>query len=115
MKEGAFLVSGGTDNHIILLDLRPWNLTGKEAEKLLEDAGMNVNKNTIPYDPKSPFVTSGIRMGTVALTKRGMREEEMKKIGEVMVAVLKSHGDKDILNKAKETTTFNCEAFPIFA
>jgi hypothetical protein len=59
MKEGAFLVSGGTDNHIILLDLRPWNLTGKEAEKLLEDAGMNVNKNTIPYDPKSPFVTSG--------------------------------------------------------
>ena len=81
MKEGVSLVSGGTDNHIILLDLRPWNLTGKEAEKLLEDAGMTVNKNTIPYDPKSPFVTSGIRMGTAALTKHGMREEKMKKLG----------------------------------
>ena len=115
MKEGASLVSGGTDNHLILLDLRPWDLTGKEAEKLLEEAGITVNKNTIPYDPQSPFVTSGIRIGTAALTTRGMREEEMIKIGEVMAAVLKSHGDKDVLNKAKETTKSICEAFPIFA
>ena len=84
MKEGAALVSGGTDNHLILLDLRPWDLTGKEAEKLLEEAGITVNKNTIPYDPQSPFVTSGIRIGTAALTTRGMREAEMIKIGEVM-------------------------------
>ena len=89
MKEGAALVSGGTDNHLILLDLRPWDLTGKEAEKLLEEAGITVNKNTIPYDPQSPFVTSGIRIGTAALTTRGMREEEMIKIGEVMAAGIK--------------------------
>ena len=63
------------------LDVRPWNLTGKEAEKLLEEAGITVNKNTIPYDPESPFVTSGIRMGTAALTTRGMKQEEMVKIG----------------------------------
>ena len=115
MKEGASLVSGGTDNHLILLDLRPWDLTGKEAEKLLEEAGITVNKNTIPYDPQSPFVTSGIRIGTAALTTRGMKEEEMIKIGEVMAAVLKSNGDKDVLNNAKETTNSICEAFPIFA
>ena len=105
----------GTDNHLILLDLRPWDLTGKEAEKLLEEAGITVNKNTIPYDPQSPFVTSGIRIGTAALTTRGMREEEMIKIGEVMAAVLKSNGDKDVLNHAKETTKSICAAFPIFA
>ena len=108
MKEGASLVSGGTDNHFILLDLRPWDLTGKEVEKLLEEAGITVNKNTIPYDPQSPFVTSGIRIGTAALTTRGMREEEMIKIGEVMAAVLKSNGDKDVLNNAKETTRSIC-------
>ena len=115
MKEGAALVSGGTDNHLILLDLRPWDLTGKEAEKLLEEAGITVNKNTIPYDPQSPFVTSGIRIGTAALTTRGMREAEMIKIGEVMAAVLKSRGDQDVLTKAKETTQSICKAFPIFA
>ena len=104
LKEGAVLVSGGTDNHIVLLDVRPWNLTGKEAEKLLEEAGITVNKNTIPYDPKSPFVTSGIRMGTAALTTRGMKQEEMVKIAKVIAAVLKSNGDKDVLEKAKETT-----------
>ena len=95
MKEGTSLVSGGTDNHLILLDLRPWDLTGKKAEKLLEEVGITVNKNTIPYDPESPFVTSGIRIGTAALTTRGMREEEMIKIGEVMAAVLKSRGNQE--------------------
>ena len=110
-KEGASLVSGGTDNHIVLLDLRPWDLTGKEAEKLLEEAGITVNKNTIPYDPQSPFVTSGIRMGTAALTTRGMREEEMVKIGEVMAAVLKSNGDKDVLNKQKKQQSLFAKHF----
>ena len=120
-KEGATLVSGGTDNHIVLLDLRSWDLTGKEAEKLLEEAGITVNKNTIPYDPQSPFVTSGIRMGTAALTTRGMKQDEMVKIAEVIAAVLKSKGDKDVLEKCKRsnkshlssvsfipTTTCNC-------
>ena len=114
-KEGAALVSGGTDNHIVLLDLRPWNLTGKEAEKLLEEAGITVNKNTIPYDPEKPFVTSGIRMGTAALTTRGMKQDEMVKIGEVIAAVLKSKGDKDVLEKAKETTKAICDVLSVIS
>ena len=113
-NEGAVLVSGGTDNHIVLLDVRTWNLTGKVAEKLLEEAGITVNKNTIPYDPQSPFVTSGIRMGTAALTTRGMKQEEMVKIAKVIAAVLKSNGDKEVLEKAKETTTAICREFPLF-
>ncbi|MGW8427817.1 serine hydroxymethyltransferase [Peribacillus simplex] len=113
-NEGAALVSGGTDNHIVLLDLRPWNLTGKEAEKLLEDAGITVNKNTIPYDPEKPFVTSGIRIGTAALTTRGMKREEMVKIGEVIATVLKSKGNKDVLQKARETTKEICDVYPLF-
>lgn len=113
-NEGAALVSGGTDNHIVLVDLRPWNLTGKAAEKLLEEAGITVNKNTIPYDPEKPFVTSGIRMGTAALTTRGMKQEEMVKIGKVIAAVLKSKGDQVVLEKAKETTKTICDAFPLF-
>ena len=113
-KEGVTLVSGGTDNHIVLLDLRSWDLTGKEAERLLEEAGITVNKNTIPFDPQSPFVTSGIRMGTAALTTRGMKQDEMVKIGEVIAAVLKSKGDKDVLESAKETTKAICNAFPLF-
>jgi glycine hydroxymethyltransferase len=113
-KEGVTLVSGGTDNHIVLLDLRSWDLTGKEAEKLLEEAGITVNKNTIPFDPQSPFVTSGIRMGTAALTTRGMKQDEMVKIGEVIAAVLKSKGDKAVLESAKETTKAICNAFPLF-
>src|SRR3954470_16067310 len=114
LNEGAALVSGGTDNHIVLLDVRPWNLTGKEAEKLLEEAGITVNKNTIPYDPEKPFVTSGIRMGTAALTTRGMKQDEMVKIGEVIAAVLKSKGDQAVLERAKETTKAICGAYPLF-
>ncbi len=113
-NEGADLVSNGTDNHIVLLDVRPWNLTGKVAEKLLEEAGITVNKNTIPYDPESPFVTSGIRMGTAALTTRGMKQEEMVKIAKVIADVLKSNGDEEVLEKAKETTKAICQAFPLF-
>jgi glycine hydroxymethyltransferase len=114
IKEGAVLVSGGTDNHIVLLDVRTWNLTGKVAEKLLEEAGITVNKNTIPYDPESPFVTSGIRMGTAALTTRGMKQDEMVKIAEVIAAVLKGNGDKEVLERAKETTKAICDSYPLF-
>ncbi|PMC38645.1 serine hydroxymethyltransferase [Bacillus sp. UMB0899] len=114
IKEGATLVSGGTDNHIVLLDVRPWGLTGKEAEKLLEEAGITVNKNTIPYDPESPFITSGIRMGTAALTTRGMQREEMVKIGEMIAEVLKSKGEKTVLEKARETTKVICGIYPLF-
>lgn len=113
-KEGATIVSGGTDNHIVLLDVRSWDLTGKEAEKLLEEAGITVNKNTIPYDPQSPFVTSGVRMGTAALTTRGMKKDEMVQIAKVIASVLKSKGDLAVLEKAKETTSSICSDYPLF-
>ncbi|MGE8081178.1 serine hydroxymethyltransferase [Peribacillus loiseleuriae] len=112
--EGAALVSDGTDNHIVLLDLRPWNLTGKEAEKLLEEVGITVNKNTIPFDPEKPFVTSGIRIGTAALTTRGMKQEEMVQIGKVIAAVLTNKGDEAVFKQAKETTQAICSAYPLF-
>lgn len=113
-QEGAILVSGGTDNHMVLVDVRPWGLTGKEAEILLEKAGITVNKNTIPNDSNSPSVTSGIRMGTPALTTRGMKREEMVQIAKVIAAVLKSNGDPYVLELAKTTTKAICNSYPLF-
>ena len=80
MERGFRLVSGGTDNHLILIDVRTKGLTGKKAEELLEEVNITTNKNTIPFDPENPSVTSGIRIGTPAVTTRGMKEEEMKKL-----------------------------------
>ncbi len=87
-EKGIDLVSGGTDNHLMLVDLRSLDLTGKEAEKRLDEVGITCNKNTIPFDPKSPFVTSGIRLGTPAVTSRGMKQEDMKEIAEIIHMVL---------------------------
>ncbi|WFD09244.1 serine hydroxymethyltransferase [Tepidibacter hydrothermalis] len=84
IDRGFDLVTGGTDNHLILLDLRNKNITGKEAEKILDEAHITVNKNAIPFDPESPFVTSGVRIGTPAITTRGMKEDEMKTIAEAI-------------------------------
>lgn len=115
LKEaGASIVSGGTDNHLLLVDVRPWGLTGKEAEHLLEKAGMTVNKNTIPYDPESPFVTSGIRIGTAALTSRGMKESEMESIGHHIANILSSKGDLEVNNRVKENIRQLCNAFPLY-
>ena len=83
------IVSGGTDNHLMLVDLTTYDLTGKAVEKLLDEAHITCNKNTIPNDPKSPFVTSGIRLGTPAITSRGMNEEDMDKIAEAIALVIK--------------------------
>ena len=113
-NEGASLVSGGTDNHLLLVDVRPWKLTGKEAETLLEKAGITVNKNTIPFDPESPFVTSGIRIGTAALTTRGMARDVMVQIGRTIAEVLKTHGDAEVLERAQRTTKEICRSFPLF-
>ena len=113
VNEGAALVSGGTDNHLVLLDLRPWNLTGKEAEQLLEEAGITTNKNTIPYDPEKPSVASGIRMGTAALTTRGMKQKEMVEIGQIIASVLKNKDNKEVLQQAKEKTRQISAAFPL--
>ncbi|MDD5087837.1 MAG: serine hydroxymethyltransferase [bacterium] len=97
LSHGYRLVSGGTDTHLILLDLSPKGLTGKAAEKALEKAGITVNKNMVPYDPQKPFVTSGIRMGTPAITTRGMREAEMKKIADLIHRVLSNMEDEALL------------------
>jgi glycine hydroxymethyltransferase len=101
-KEGFSLVSDGTDNHLILLDLRSMNLTGKVAEKALDDIGITVNKNTIPYDPESPFVTSGIRIGTAAVTSRGFGLEEMDEIASIMALTLKNVDDEEKLAEARD-------------
>lgn len=98
---GARIVSGGTDNHLMLVDLTPLGITGKESEKWLDEAGITVNKNGIPFDQKSPFITSGVRIGTPAVTTRGMKEPEMSKIAGFIVDVLKSKGDPAVTSKVK--------------
>ncbi len=113
-KAGAAIVSGGTDNHLVLVDVRPWGLTGKEAEQLLEEAGMTVNKNTIPYDLESPFVTSGIRIGTAALTSRGMKESDMDVIAANMADILKSKGDPAVRGKVQESIRQLCDSRPLY-
>lgn len=114
MDNGIRLVSGGTDNHIILADMRELNITGKDAEKVLGCAGITVNKNSIPFETQSPFITSGIRLGTPALTTRGMGTSEMAIIGKLIVDVLKNHNDDRVTEKAKTKVHKLCEAFPIY-
>lgn len=101
MAEGINIVSGGTDNHLMLIDLRGLNLTGKVAEHILDEVGVTCNKNTIPYDPASPFVTSGIRIGTPAVTSRGMGEEAMKTIAQIIALTLKNPEDQAIHDKVR--------------
>ncbi len=114
MDEGLRLVSGGTDNHLMLVDLRPLGLTGKRAEALLEEAGITVNKNTIPFDPEKPTVTSGIRIGTPALTTRGMKEEEMRRIGRWIAQILKHPGDEALRTRIRGEVNELVEAFPLY-
>ena len=104
-KEGLTLVSGGTDNHLLLIDVRSINLTGKVAEKVLDDIGITVNKNTIPFDPESPFVTSGIRIGTAAVTSRGFNLEDMDEIAAIISLALKNHEDEEKLKEAADRVT----------
>ncbi|MEH7111082.1 serine hydroxymethyltransferase [Neobacillus niacini] len=99
-QEGIKLVSGGTDNHLLLLDMQTLGLTGKVAEKVLDEVGITVNKNTIPFDPQSPFVTSGIRIGTAAVTSRGFGLEEMDEIASIIAFTLKNHEDEEKLQEA---------------
>ena len=114
-NKGFRLVSGGTDNHLMLVDLRNKDITGKAAEKLLDEAGVTVNKNTIPFDPQSPFVTSGIRIGTPAVTTRGMKEAEMEKIAEVIDLVISSHHDSQAHEQAAAGVRELAARFPLFA
>lgn len=114
MEEGFKLVTGGTDNHLLLVDLSPQKLTGKQAAYLLEEAGIIVNKNCIPFDPLPPSITSGIRLGTPALTTRGMKEDEMVLIGRWIADILKNPYRKEIREKIKVKVKELCENFPIY-
>ena len=112
LKEKGFrLVSNGTDNHLILLDVRNKGLTGKKAEELLEAVNITTNKNTIPFDPESPFITSGIRIGTPAITTRGMKEKEMKEIAEIMDLALDENNNREEL---RNRTLDLCKRFPLY-
>jgi glycine hydroxymethyltransferase len=111
MDRGIKIVSGGTDNHLMLVDLTNFELTGKAVEKLLDDAHITANKNTIPNDPKSPFVTSGIRLGTPAVTSRGMNTEDMDRIAEAIALVIK--GGEDKVPAAREIVKSLTDKYPL--
>ena len=114
-EEGFTIVSGGTDTHVLLVDLRTVGLTGKVAEHVLDEVGITCNKNTIPFDPESPFVTSGIRLGTPALTTRGLNAEDMKEIASIISLVLKQPEDTAVLEEAKQRVAALCEKYPMYA
>lgn len=114
LARGLELISGGTDNHIVLINLNKNDLTGIDAENALEHAGIIVNKNSVPFDKKRPSVTSGIRLGTPALTTRGMKEREMKTIAECITRVLERPYDKRALKDVKSTVHSLCRQFPLY-
>lgn len=114
-SEGIRIVSGGTDNHVFLIDVKGLGLTGKVAEHVLDEVGITVNKNTIPYDQESPFVTSGIRIGTPAVTSRGFKEEEMKEIASIIADLLKNHEDEATKTSAHERVKALTDNYPLYA
>ena len=114
LRRGFRLCSGGTDNHLMLIDLRGTEITGKAAEEALDRAGITVNKNAIPFDPRPPFVTSGIRIGTPAVTTRGMREAEMEQIAELMHRGIQALGDERGALRVRDDVRALCGRFPVF-
>ena len=114
VKFDYHIISGGTDNHLMLIDLRNKKLTGKDAEKALEEAGITVNKNAVPFDDQSPLITSGIRIGTPALTTRGMKEKEMQRIGEWIHAVLSDIKNDGKKKEVRENIRELCKKFPLY-
>ena len=114
VKGGLRIVSGGTDNHLMLVDLRPKGVTGKMAEESLEKAGITCNKNAIPNDPEKPFITSGVRLGTPAITARGMKEDEAIKIAEMIIKVLENVNDDEKIAEVKNEVLKLTEKFPLY-
>ena len=112
-RYGMRVVSGGTDNHIVLVDLSPQGISGRDAEHALWSAGISVNRNTIPFDPKPPVITSGIRMGTPAVTTRGFGTEEMKRIASFIAKVLSPSGDRQAQKQVCQEVREMCQQFPI--
>lgn len=114
IKNGFRIVSGGTDNHLMLVDLRSKNITGKEAQFLLDDIGITANRNTIPFEPLSPFVTSGLRLGTPALTTRGLKEEDISQVADIIARVIDNRDDEAVIKQAKEEVADICKKFPLY-
>lgn len=114
IAEGFRLVSGGTDNHLLLVDVRGQKMTGKTAEHLLDEVGVTCNKNTIPFDPESPFVTSGIRLGTAAVTTRGFKEADMKEVAAIIVLVLNNPEDAEKQAEAAQRVAALCAKYPMY-
>ena len=115
IAKGLTIVSGGTDTHVMLVDVRNTGLTGKEAEHLLDEIGITANKNTIPFDPASPFVTSGVRLGTPALTTRGLKEDDMKEIADIIATVLQNPEDTAKHQDAAQRVAALCEKYPLYS
>ena len=114
IAKGLTIVSGGTDTHVMLVDVRNTGLTGEEAEHLLDEIGITANKNTIPFDPASPFVTSGVRLGTPALTTRGLKEDDMKEIADIIATVLQNPEDTAKHQDAAKRVAALCEKYPLY-
>jgi glycine hydroxymethyltransferase len=115
ISHGYNLISGGTDNHLMLVDLRNKGVTGKEAESALEQSGITVNKNAVPFDDKPPIVTSGIRIGTPAVTTRGMKEREMEIIGDLIDQVIRNVGNQKTYQDVRKSVRHLCEKFPLYS
>jgi glycine hydroxymethyltransferase len=115
IEEGFRLVSGGTDNHLMLVDVFSRAVTGKEAEQALEKANITVNKNAIPFDKNPPMIASGIRVGTPAVTSRGMREKEMQEMGRLIARVLRAPGDAEIQRQVRQSVLALTEQYPLYA
>lgn len=115
MKNGFKIVGGMTENHLMTVDLRDKDITGKDAANLLDKYGITVNKNTVPNDPKSPFITSGLRIGTPAVTTRGFKECDMIEVGEIISNILKNPEDENILNEQKQRALTLCKKFPLYS
>lgn len=115
VKKGFYIISGGTDNHLMLADLRPKNITGKAAEEALDKAAITVNKNAVPYDDKSAMITSGIRIGTAAVTTRGMKESEMDVIADLIDRVVSDHESEQVLRDVREEVRTLTARFPLYA
>ena len=114
VKKGFRIVSGGTDNHLMLVDLRSKNITGKEAQFLLDEIGITANRNTSRFEPMSPFVKSGIRLGTPALTTRGLKEEDIREVADIIADVIENREDSDVIEAAKAKVQAICKKFPLY-
>ena len=114
-ERGISVVSKGTDNHIVLLDLRSIKMTGKKADALISEVNITANKNTVPFDPESPFVTSGLRLGSAALTTRGFNEEAFVEIADVISDCLLNPEDSIVKKKCKEKVLNLCKLFPLYS